>query len=439
VLFRPVLTGFFYIDMIVRKFGGSSVGTAERMQGVFALVSSSNEKQLVVLSAVGGITDNLVGLCKSKSLASIEELRSDYLNFVEALLADQENQSKAMHYIDGSLETVKNALDDNLPDLVLAQGELVSTYLFALYAEEQGQKVQLLYAPDLINLDSEEHVGLTQLTLNLESALDPEVDLYIAQGFICKDHLGHISNLKRGGSDYSAALFGAALNVGRIEIWSDIDGVHNNDPRFVSGTSSIEELSYDEAAEMAYFGAKVLHPSTLLPAKERRIPVVLKNTLRPEQLGTIIRSSASDKGIKAIAAKDGITAIRIRSDRMLLAFGFLSKVFEVFSKHRTPIDMITTSEVAVSMTIDDLRNLESIVSDLQHYGHVEVEHNQCIVSVIGRMETSDSGYGQQIFDALEHIPIRMISYGASQNNVSLLVNSEDKVAALNALHKSILV
>lgn len=423
--------------MIVRKFGGSSIGTPDRMRNVLSLIQGSTEQQLLVLSAVGGVTDRLIEIYHSKSKKSIETLSLFYKNYVLELLHTPDKRKLALDYIQESLFHVENEWDNI--DLILSQGELVSTYLFSLLASENTISNQLIYSPEILELDEEENISLQHLSMKLSSVLKDDIDLYIAQGFICTNHLGSISNLKRGGSDYSASLFGAALEVDRIEIWSDIDGVHNNDPRFVEGTTSIESLSYEEAAEMAYFGAKVLHPSTLLPARERQIPVVLKNTLKPDQRGTRIQSSTSEKGIRAIAAKDGIIAIRIRSDRMLLAFGFLSKVFDVFFRHRTSIDMITTSEVAVSMTIDNPENLHAIVHDLENFGHVEVEHQQCIVSVIGRMETSDSGYGQQIFDALEHIPIRMISYGASQNNVSILVNSNDKVKALNTLHKSILV
>jgi aspartate kinase len=429
--------------MIVKKFGGSSIGSPQRIKNVLNLIKSdlsSSDKFLIVLSAIGGVTDLLEQIIHSKSniQTHIDKLQSLYFDFIKELFDDKIFRNMAYDYVNNSNLEIIKAKQNNLENEILAQGELISTYFFKLICESENQNAILLNALEILKLENEDQVNLKALNKSLKDNFKSEVELFIIQGFICRDSFNNISNLKRGGSDYSASLFGAALMAEKIEIWSDIDGVHNSDPRFVDNTKAISELTYDEAAEMAYFGAKVLHPSTLLPARDKNIPVFLKNTLKPEKKGTIIHSFEAEKGIRAIAAKDNISVIRIKSDRMLLAYGFLSKIFEIFSKYKTPIDMITTSEVAVAVTIDDNGNLNNILKELKTFGSIEVDENQCIVSVIGRMEKSDSGYGKKVFDALSNIPISMISYGASEHNVSILINSEDKIESLRSLHSFLL-
>ena len=321
----------------------------------------------------------------------------------------------------------------------MAQGELLSTALFQLLLEEKGISSTLLAALEFMRIDKNLDPDEYYIQENLNRVLKgfPKTKLFITQGYICRNAYGEIDNLKRGGSDYTASLIAQAVQADEIQIWTDIDGLHNNDPRYVENTKPVAELSFDEAAELAYFGAKILHPSSILPAKQADIPVRLKNSLRAERPGTIIQNTNSKTGIKAIAAKDDITIVRIKSDRMLFAYGFLRKVFEVFEIYKTPIDMITTSEVAVSMSIDDTSNLENILSDLQKFGLTEVESNQVIIALVGHIPTSENGYASQVFDALLDIPIKMISYGASNHNISLLIDRSDKVKALNALHQQL--
>lgn len=435
--------------MRVLKFGGTSVGSPERMRQVASIIDDSQQK-IVVLSAVSGTTNKLVELtkCLYKSdvarynmlLAQMEE---EYVEFVEQLYKDASKQKQAMEVIISHF----NHLDAFSKDMftiyeeraILAQGELLSTALFQLYCEEIGLKTKLLPALDFMRINNDSEPDEYYIKINLERLIKESegVDYFITQGYICRNAYGEIDNLKRGGSDYTASLVGAAIIAESIQIWTDIDGMHNNDPRVVDQTKPIQQLSFDEAAELAYFGAKILHPSSVYPAQLKNIPVWLKNTMEPTAHGTLITTDSNSDSIKAVAAKDNITAIKIKSGRMLMAYGFLRSVFEVFELYKTPIDMITTSEVAVSLTIDDNSQLDKIVEDLQKFGAVELDTEQTIVCVVGDFIEEKAGIAARIFDALREIPLRMVSYGGSKNNVSVLINTADKTAALQALNKGL--
>jgi aspartate kinase len=323
--------------------------------------------------------------------------------------------------------------------IILSKGELISTALFSYYLEQIGIKNVLLPALDFMRLDehSEPNIPYTTEHLTPLLAAHPNINIFITQGYICRNHFGEVDNLKRGGSDYTASLIGAAIGAEEVQIWTDIDGMHNNDPRIVSGTKPIRNLSFNEAAELAYFGAKILHPQSVFPAQKYNIPIRLLNTMEPKAPGTLISSMESEAGIKSIAAKDGITALKIQSSRMLLAYGFLRRVFEVFERYKTPIDMITTSEVAVSLTIDDDQYLAEIINELNGFGTVEIDADQSIICIVGDFLASKSGYAAKVMDSLKKIPIRMISYGGSSNNISVLVNTSVKNDALKALHKGL--
>lgn len=439
---------FFYKRkrMIILKFGGTSVGDARRIKNLMTLIQS-DERRIVVLSAVSGTTNKLVEIAESLyqqqkegACAHINILETEYFQLVEELFSSVDKKEEGKKLIEahfGYLRVFTERVFTLLQEkALLAQGELLSTALFQLLLEEHNIPSVLLPALEFMridkNLDPDEYY--IQQNLNRQLKKHPDTNLFITQGYICRNAYGEIDNLKRGGSDYTASLIGQAVQASEIQIWTDIDGLHNNDPRYVKNTSPVAELSFDEAAELAYFGAKILHPSSILPAKQGHIPVRLKNSLRPERPGTIIQNSKSVTGIKAIAAKDNITIVRIKSDRMLFAYGFLRKVFEVFEIYKTPIDMITTSEVAVSMSIDDTSHLKDILNDLQKFGQTEVESDQVIVALVGHIPTSENGYASQIFEALINIPIKMISYGASNHNISILIDKNSKIEALNALH-----
>lgn len=435
--------------MIVQKFGGTSVGDALRMKNLIRL-TKSDETNIVVLSAISGTTNKLSAIAESlyqqqkqDACNTINLLESEYISVSEQLFESVVKKEESKKLIEAHINYLRGFTERSFTILqekaILAQGELLSTALFQMLLEEQNIPSVLLPALEFMridkNLDPDEYYIQENLNRILKNY--PDNKLFITQGYICRNAYGEIDNLKRGGSDYTASLLGQALNASEIQIWTDIDGLHNNDPRFVKNTSPVAELSFDEAAELAYFGAKILHPSSILPAKKAHIPVRLKNSLRPERPGTIIQNSRDIKGIKAIAAKDNITIIRIKSDRMLFAYGFLRKVFEIFEIYKTPIDMITTSEVAVSMSIDDTTNLTNILSDLQKFGQTEVESNQVIIALVGLIPTSENGYATKIFDAILNIPIKMISYGASNHNISILIDQKNKIDALNALHQKL--
>lgn len=432
--------------MIIQKFGGTSVGDAQRMKNLIQLIESDNTR-IVVLSAISGTTNKLIAIAahlygqqKEAACSQIKDLQKEYVSIVDELFETSTKREEAQQLIEAHFVYLKKFTERIFTLLqekaLLAQGELLSTALFQLLLEEKNRDSVLLPALEFMRIDKNLDPDEYYIKENLNRILKqyPETKLFITQGFICRNAYGEIDNLKRGGSDYTASLIGQAVQASEIQIWTDIDGLHNNDPRFVRNTKPVAELSFDEAAELAYFGAKILHPSSILPAKKGFIPVRLKNSLRPERPGTIIQNTIEKSGIKAIAAKDNITIIRIKSDRMLFAYGFLRKVFEVFEIYKTPIDMITTSEVAVSMSIDDTHNLDAILYDLKKFGQTEVEFNQVIIALVGHIPTSENGYATLIFDALLDIPIKMISYGASNHNISILIDQSHKVKALNALH-----
>ncbi|MCM1504411.1 MAG: aspartate kinase [Muribaculum sp.] len=434
--------------MKVLKFGGTSVGSAQRMKEVAALISSRG-KNIVVLSAMSGTTNTLVEISEylykknvDGAKETVNQLEAKYRKIVDQLYDSEESKSHALEEIKGCFNYIRSFSKDIFTMFeekeILAQGELMSTAMMTILLQERSIKVVMLPALDYMRTDKNGEPDSNYIRQKLTALLDkfPDADLYITQGYICRNAYGEVDNLKRGGSDYTASLIGAALNVEEIEIWTDIDGMHNNDPRFVENTSPVHELHFEEAAELAYFGAKILHPTCILPAKLNNIPVRLLNTMQPDAPGTLIYNSPSGNGgIKAVAAKDNITAIKIKSGRMLLAYGFLRKVFEVFETYQTPIDMIATSEVGVSLTIDDERNLDKILDDLRKFGTVTIDRDMVIICVVGDLEWQNRGFEAKAIDALRELPIRMISYGGSNYNISLLVRKEDKVEALNLLSK----
>lgn len=435
--------------MKVVKFGGTSLGSAERMQNI-ANIINDGEKKIVVLSAYSGATNDLVNIAdalyqndKSKADLLISHFLQTGIDYVSNLFPSGEYRTQAEEIIQSSVNQIQSfTLDLFTPfeeKSILAQGELISTSLFHLYLQSIGIKSVFLPALNFMRIDREREPDNFYIQQNLERELaqHKEDNLFITQGFICRNAFGEIDNLRRGGSDYTASLIGAAIQAETIEIWTDIDGMHNNDPRFIANTKPIEQLSFHEAAELAYFGAKILHPSSIVPARNKNIPVLLKNTLQPKAKGTKISQESNQKGIKAIAAKDNITVINIQSDRMLLAYGFLKKIFEIFEVYKTPIDMITTSEVAVSVTIDDTTFVDDIVADLHKFGSVTVTKNTSIICVVGSLSQSSKGYAGKVMQSLSEIPIQMISYGASANNISLLVEAKYKQKALEQLHKSL--
>ncbi len=430
--------------MKVLKFGGTSVGSAQRMKDVAKLIIG--EKNIVVLSAMSGTTNSLVEISdylykKNPDGANeiINQLSQKYFGHIEELYSTEEYKQKARELVSAHFDHIRSFTKDLFTlfeeKVVLAQGELMSTGMMNLYLNEQGVNSVMLPALDFMRTDKNAEPDPVYIKEKLNKLLqeNPDADLYITQGYICRNAYGEIDNLQRGGSDYSASLIGAAIKAEEIQIWTDIDGMHNNDPRYVKGTSPVRQLHFEEAAELAYFGAKILHPTCILPAKINNIPVRLLNTMQPDAPGTLI-SNVTEKGkIKAVAAKDNITAIKIKSGRMLLATGFLRKVFEIFENYQTPIDMITTSEVGVSVTIDNRKHLEEIVNDLKKYGTVSVDENMVIVCVVGDLEWDNVGFEAKIVHAMKEVPVRMISYGGSNYNVSLLVKATDKQRALQAL------
>jgi aspartate kinase len=431
--------------MKVLKFGGTSVGSADRMHEVAELVTGSGRK-IVVLSAMSGTTNSLIEIANylyKKNFDGANEvinrLERGYLDTVNQLFKKEEFKIKGLELVKSHFDYIKSFTKDVFTVFeeksVLAQGELITTALFNFFLQENGHDSVLLPALDFMRTNKNNEPDTVYIHENLERIMNEFSDsqIFITQGYICRNAFGEVDNLQRGGSDYTASLIGAAFDVDEIQIWTDIDGMHNNDPRFVETTQSIAEISFDEAAELAYFGAKILHPTSVLPAKLANIPVMVLNTMDPQAIGTTISSSRHKDRITAVAAKDGITAIRITSGRMLLAFGFLRKVFEIFESYKTSIDMITTSEVGVSVTIDNDRHLEEILDDLRKFSTVEVDYDQIIICVVGDLVAENKGYANRIFEALKHIPIRMISYGGSDHNISLLINAKEKKNALQAL------
>lgn len=435
--------------MKVLKFGGTSVGSAERIRKVAGIVTGKG-KNIVVLSAMAGTTNTLVEISdylykKNVNGAHdiVNALELKYLETIGCLYDKEATKAAATAAIKERFDYLRSLAKANFTVLeekeILAQGEMMSTAMMHLYLQEQGVKSVLLPALEYMRTDSNGEPDTAFVKARLSEMLDEhrDAEIYITQGYICKNAYGETDNLQRGGSDYSASLIGAAVGAEEIEIWTDIDGMHNNDPRYVENTRPVERLNFEEAAELAYFGAKILHPTCVQPAKLNNIPVRLLSTLDPSAKGTLIDNMAADHIIKAVAAKDGITAIRVKSSRMLLAYGFMSKVFEIFEAHKTPIDMVTVSEVGVSVTVDNERNLESIIAELRKFGTVTIDHDMVIICVVGDLEWQNRGFEAKALAALKDIPVRMISYGGSNCNISFLIRKEDKVAALAKLSEEL--
>ncbi len=431
--------------MKILKFGGTSVGSPGRMRALIPLIANGEQK-IVVLSAMSGTTNSLVEISglfyagdTTAALERVETLRSKYQNHVKELYAYEGTCHIGLDIVNSHFDFIAGYAHQPFSKIqekaILAQGELISSAMVHLLLQENDINSVLLPALGFMRIDKYGEPDLLYIEENLKRELSGHKndDIIITQGFICRNAYGEIDNLKRGGSDYTASLIGVALKTEEIQIWTDINGFHNNDPRYVDETRVIRELSFDEAAELAYFGAKILHPSTITPAREKNIPVRLKNTMDPNDPGTLITGNVVFEDYKAVAAKDGISVIRIRSDRMLMAYGFLRKVFEIFEAYRTPIDMITTSEVSVSLTIDNPESLEHIIKALKELGTVEVENNQSIVCIVGDFRTERTGSAPEIFEALNTIPLKMISYGGSPYSLSLLIDSSDKIKALRFL------
>ena len=431
--------------MKVLKFGGTSVGSVENMAHVKDIINDGVPK-IVVLSAMSGTTNTLVAISQTiasgkiaAAIDSINELEGHYLKTVDALLQNSVLNTQTKVYVQERFKGLKDLCiqlySKDLENTILAQGELLSTFMFNNYLKQEGLSSTLLPALDFMRIDAANEPDLSAIKSAFETEFEnaESATIYITQGFICLNHDNKISNLQRGGSDYTATIIGAVIQAEEVQIWTDIDGMHNNDPRCVEGTHPIANLSFDEAAELAYFGAKILHPQTVLPVRADAIPVRLKNTMDPNAYGTLISESTSENGVKAIAAKDCITAIKIKSGRMLQAHGFLKRVFEIFEVYETSIDMITTSEVAVSLTIDDTRNLDKILAELEKFATIEVDQNQTIVCLVGHAIVNHNET-YRLFQILRDVKIRMISYGGSNNNISLLINTTDKVETLQKLN-----
>jgi aspartate kinase len=437
--------------MKIMKFGGTSVGRPDRMHQVAQLITQDvSEPRIVVLSALSGTTNSLVAIGEAMAGGNreqakelIDKLEAHYQTFIKELVKTDKAYAKAKGIVSEHFEflniILKISFSEALSKDILAQGELLSTKLFSVYLEEKGIDHMLLPALEFMTIDAQDEPQLSTIKVKLGRILQQNSDkkLFITQGYICRNSRGEVDNLKRGGSDYTASLVAAAVNASVCEIWTDIDGMHNNDPRVVKKTVPVEQLSFEEAAELAYFGAKILHPTCIWPAQQQKVPVKLLNTMQPEALGTTITQEAGSVGVKAVAAKDGIIVINIKSSRMLLAYGFLRKIFEVFEKYRTSIDMITTSEVAVSVTIDNGSNLTAIVKELEPFGTISVEDNNTIISVVGNEIAQTKHILSKLFEALTPIPVRMVSYGGSKHNVSMLLPSSYKTQTLQLLNKGL--
>jgi aspartate kinase len=436
--------------MKIMKFGGTSVGKPERMQDVAKLITKDEDRKIVVLSALSGTTNALVEISNALSTGDrnaarnqIFALESHYHQFRDKLLSTAAALEKATAIINEHFEFLQIILrisySEALNKDILAQGELLSTKLFCVYLEEKGINHLLVPALDFMTIDNYDEPQIGSIKVRLSQILQKNKDknIFITQGYISRNSKGEVDNLKRGGSDYSASLIAAAVNAKCCEIWTDIDGMHNNDPRVVKNTVAIEQLSFEEAAELAYFGAKILHPASIWPAQFYNVPVKLLNTMQPDAKGTLITEDAGSVGVKAIAAKDGIIAINIKSSRMLLAHGFLRKTFEVFEKYRTSIDMITTSEVAVSLSIDNDKHLQEIIRELDPFGTIEIDANQTIVSIVGNEINQTPDVMKKLFTALGNIPVRMVSYGGSKHNISILIPRSYKEQTLQALNSGL--
>ncbi|MDO5972236.1 aspartate kinase [Flavivirga aquimarina] len=431
--------------MKVLKFGGTSVGSIENIHNVKDIINDG-EKKVVVLSAMSGTTNQLVAIANdiadrepNEAIDKINKLHETYSVTIDKLLINKDLNKEVKDYVSSIFNFLVTctykAFSISLENNILAQGELLSTYMFNCFLQQEGISSTLLPALSFMRIDEDKEPHINYIKQNFQVALNAaeNSEIYITQGFICLDANNEVSNLQRGGSDYTATIIGAAMKAEEVQIWTDIDGMHNNDPRYVENTKPISNLSFDEAAELAYFGAKILHPQTVTPVRADNIPVRLKNTMNPDAHGTLISNITSENGIKAIAAKDNITAIKIKSARMLQTHGFLKKVFEIFETYATPIDMITTSEVAVSLTIDDDRNLDNIIEELDEIATIEVDQNQSIICLVGHSVVNHQDT-YKLFQILQDVKIRMISYGGSKNNISLLVDTKDKINSLQKLN-----
>ena len=431
--------------MKVMKFGGTSVGSAERIKNVAKLVTGKG-CNVVVLSAMSGTTNTLVEISDylykgnaAGALETINALEVKYNSTIDSLFDVEEFRQKAIVEVRGCFNYMRQFVKPDFTEVdekeILSQGELMSTAMMNIYLHMNGYNSEVLPALEYVRTDAKDEPDMPYIKQRLAALMAkyPDVDLYITEGYICRNHRGEVDNLHRGGSDYTTSLIGAAVEAEEIQIWTDIDGMHNNDPRFVDGTRPVEHLHFEEAAELAYFGAKILHPTCVLPAKLHNIPVRLLNTLQPEARGTLIDNNPSKGEIKAVAAKDNITAIKIKSARMLLAYDFYLNVFKVFDKYKTPVDMIVTSEVGVSVTIDNDKNLDAIVDELMKFSTVTVDKDMVIVCVVGDLEWRNCGFETLALEAFKEIPVRMISYGGSNYNISFLVHKEDKLRALKSL------
>ena len=432
--------------MKVLKFGGTSVGSAQRIEHVADLVENAG-RNIVVLSAMSGTTNSLVEIAEylykgnvPGAQETINALEGKYTATLSELFGGNENSLREASAAVGRVFALLRSycaepLTEAGEKEILAQGELMSTAMMRQVLIDRGRKVTVLPALDFMRTLDNSEPDMAHIATRLRRMIDlePDTEIFITQGYICRNDHGGVDNLKRGGSDYTASIIGAVIDAEEIQIWTDIDGMHNNDPRYVEGTRPVSQLHFEEAAELAYFGAKILHPACVLPAKLHNIPVRLLNTMEPTAPGTLIYNTAPDGSLKAIAAKDNITAIKIKSGRMLLAYGFLHKVFETFENHRTSIDMIATSEVGVSVSIDDKSRLAAIVDDLKHFGTVTVDEDMVIICIVGDLEWHNCGFEAKALAALAEIPVRMISYGGSNYNISVLVRACDKIRALQAL------
>ncbi len=431
--------------MKVLKFGGTSVGTPQRMKDVVKLITDGEQK-IVVLSAMSGTTNTLVEISDylykknpEGAMETINILEQKYKKHVDELYNTDEFKKKTLEFLKQEFDYLRSFTKGIFTmfeeKIIVGQGEILSTNMVTNYLIENGYNAVLIPALEFMRTDKNAEPDLQYIREKIQVQLDENKnkDIYITQGFICRNAYGEVDNLQRGGSDYSASLIGAAVNASEIQIWTDIDGMHNNDPRFVDKTSPVSHLHFEEAAELAYFGAKILHPTCVQPAKFAGIPVKLLNTMEPTAPGTIISNETEAKKIKAVAAKDNITSINITSSRMLLAHGFLRKVFEIFESYKTSIDMITTSEVGVTVTIDNTTNLPAILDELKKFGRVKVDENMCIICVVGDLDYHNVGFEAKATDALKDIPVRMISYGGSNHNISFLISAEDKKHALQSL------
>lgn len=436
--------------MKVMKFGGTSVGKPERMRQVMELITKSDEPVITVLSALSGTTNALVSIgdamaAGNRDLAkeNIDKLEAHYHAFIKDLLKSEKGFTRGTNIVSEHFEflniILKISFSEALSKDILAQGELLSTKLFSAFLEENNVDHVLLPALEFMSIDADDEPQVPSIKTRLTALLTHHKTkkLFITQGYICRNSRGEVDNLKRGGSDYSASLIAAAIGASVCEIWTDIDGMHNNDPRVVKKTKPVEQLSFEEAAELAYFGAKILHPASIWPAQFYKVPVKLLNTMQPSASGTLIAEQAGSIGVKAVAAKDEIISINIKSSRMLLAYGFLRKIFEVFEKYKTSIDMITTSEVAVSVTIDNKNQLKQIVKELEPFGTISVENDFTIISVVGNEISQTPDILKNLFESLAEIPVRMVSYGGSKHNISLLVPSAEKTKTLQLLNKGL--